>query len=85
MDRWLNIGVLGGACWPTKESKIRFGGQELILKPATKNTEQSIHINLKNISDIEAMTLINRFLSILAWCDDDRMENFWGVRQSYTR
>ena len=76
MDRWRHIGVLGGACWPTNESKITFGGHELILKPATKDTEQSIHINLKGISDIEAMTLINRFLSILAWCDDQGIENF---------
>src|SRR3990172_6307006 len=78
MDRWLNIGVLGGACWPTNELKITIGGHELILKPATKDTEQSIHINLKGISDIEAMTLINRFLSILAWCDDQGIENFGG-------
>lgn len=78
MDHWLNIGVLGGACWPTHESKITFGDHELILKPATKDTEQSIHINLKGISDIEAMTLINRFLSILAWCDDQGIETIDG-------
>ena len=79
MDCWLNIGVLGGACWPTNESKITFGGRELILKPATKDTEQSIHINLKGISDIEARTLINRFLSILAWSDEQGMEDFGGL------
>ena len=78
MDRWLNIGVLGGACWPTKEQKINFHGHDLILKPATKDTEQSIHINLKGISDIEAMTLVNRFLSILSWCDDQGMVNDGG-------
>ena len=78
MDCWLNIGVLGAACWPTKELKITFGGHELILKPATKDTEQSIHINLKGISDIEAMTLINRFLSIIAWCDDMGIESIDG-------
>jgi hypothetical protein len=78
MDRWLNIGVLGGACWPTKKQKIDFHGHDLILKPATKDTEQSIHINLKGISDIEAMTLVNRFLSILSWCDDQGMVNDGG-------
>lgn len=31
MDRWLNIGVLGGACWPKKEQKIDFHGHDLIL------------------------------------------------------
>lgn len=78
MDRWLNIGVLGGACWPTKEQNIKFHGHDLILKPATKDTEQSIHINLKGISDIDAMTLVNRFLSILSWCDDQGMVNDGG-------
>jgi hypothetical protein len=74
MDCWLNIGVKGGAIWPATETKINFEGYELILKPATRETEQSIHINLKNISELEAMTLINRFLSILSWCDDQGMQ-----------
>lgn len=78
MDNWLNIGIKGSACWPTKETKINFGGHELILKPATKETEQSVHINLHGITDVDAMTLINRFLSILSWCDEQGMENREG-------
>lgn len=82
MDCWLHIGVKGSACWPTKEAEITFGGYKLLLKPATKETEQSVHINLhgnhRNITDVEAMTLINRFLSILSWCDDQGMENRGG-------
>ena len=78
MTRYLQVGVEGGAVWPREETKINFGGHELILKPATKNTEQSVHINLKGITDIEALTLINRFLSILSWCDDQAMENLYG-------
>lgn len=70
MDNWLNLGISGGCCWPKKEQVIPFGGFELLLKPATKNTEQSVHINLsKGISWIDAMTLVNRFLSIISWCD----------------
>ena len=78
MDCWLNVGIEGGACWPEKETEVEFGGHKLILKPATKDTDQSIHINLKGINDIEAMTLINRFLSILSWCDDDGIINYGG-------
>jgi hypothetical protein len=84
MDYWLNVGIKGGASWPTEETTITFGESELILKPATKETEQSIHINLRSRSarspvDIaDAMTLINRFLSILAWCDDQGIENRGG-------
>jgi hypothetical protein len=78
MVRWLNVGVSGEAAWPEQETKIVFGGHELVLRPATKDTEQSVHIALKGLSDVEALTLINRFLSILAWCDDQGMENLYG-------
>ena len=78
MVRWLNVGVSGEAIWPEKETKIHFGGHEFILRPATKDSEQSVHVALKGISDVEALTLINRFLSVLAWCDDQGMENLYG-------
>jgi hypothetical protein len=78
MDRWLNVGVKGRAVWPTKETTIEFGGRRLVLKPATRETDQSVHINLRGISDVEALTLINRFLSVLSWCDDQSMDNQYG-------
>jgi hypothetical protein len=78
MDRWLNVGVKGGAAWPTEATTVEFGGHKLVLKPATRDTEQSVHINLRGISDVEALTLINRFLSVLSWCDDQPMENRYG-------
>ncbi len=81
MERWLNVGVKGGAIWPAKETTVEFGGHKLLLKPATRDTEHSIHINLnlRGIpSDVYAMTLINRFLSVLSWCDDQPMENLYG-------
>jgi len=78
MDRWLNVGIKGSAIWPTEETSVDFGGHRLVLKPATRDTEQSIHINLQGISDVDALTLINRFLSVLSWCDDQPMENRYG-------
>jgi len=78
MDRWLNVGVKGSAVWPTEETSVEFGGHKLVLKPATRETEQSVHINLRGISDVDALTLINRFLSVLSWCDDQPMENRYG-------
>lgn len=82
MDYWMNIGIKGEAAWPEKETRIMFGGQELLLRPVTKTSEASVHINLKTITEIEALTLINRFLSILAWCDDVPMENMYGAAGS---
>jgi len=78
MDRWLNVGVQGRAVWPTKETTIEFGGRRLVLKPATRETDQSVHINLRGISDVDALTLINRFLSVLSWCDDQSMDGRFG-------
>jgi len=80
MECWLNVGVKGTAIWPTQETTVEFGGHKLLLKPATRDTEQSIHINLHGgiADDAHALTLINRFLSILSWCDDQPMENRYG-------
>jgi hypothetical protein len=78
MNGWLNVGVRGGAAWPKQETTVEFGGHKLVLKPATRDTEQSVHIKLRGISEVDALTLINRFLSILSWCDDQPMENRYG-------
>ena len=82
MNNWMNVEIKGEAAWPEKETKITFGGYELLLKPLTKTAEASVHIKLKKITEIEALTLINRFLSILSWCDDVSMENLYGFAGS---
>jgi hypothetical protein len=74
----MNIRIKGEAAWPEKETRIRFGGHELLLKPATKNTDASVHMDIAAISETEALTLINRFLSVLSWCDDVPVENLYG-------
>lgn len=78
MDAWLTVGIIGTAIWPTKETTVQFGGRTLVLKPATRDTEQSINVNLHGISTVDALTLINRFLSVLSWCDDQPLENRYG-------
>lgn len=70
MERWLTRGVIGHVLWPPNETTIVFGGHELLLKPATRDCEESISICLKNIDEKEAIKLFNQFLSILCWCDD---------------
>lgn len=82
MDNWLNVEIKGHATWPTKETEVLFGGIELLLKPGSKTMEQSIHVNLKGIAEHEALTLINRFISILSWCDGVPMENLYGFSGS---
>lgn len=79
MGNWLNVGVSGTAIWPPKETTVKFAGHDLLLRPATPTSEQSIHIDLDaGISEEDALTTINRFLSVLAWCDDQPIENKYG-------
>jgi hypothetical protein len=74
MERWLNVAVSGTAAWPTQEVAVQFGGHELLLRPGTNAKSQSIHIKLKGISHEDGITLTNRFLSALSWCDDQPIE-----------
>jgi hypothetical protein len=74
MDNWLNLGIKGSAIWPDKETDVQFGGHTLHLKPASRDNDQSIHINLRGLAENEAWTLINSFLSLLAWCDDQPIQ-----------
>lgn len=69
---FLNIGVSTQATWPKQETLVRFDQYHLVLLPKTKEHAQSIHIDLhaNRLSDKQALTVINRFLSLLAWCDD---------------
>ncbi len=75
---WLNCGVEGESNWPEEETAIEFDGHELRLFPPTREHSASIHIELAGISNVEALTLINRFLSLISWCDDAPMINTYG-------
>jgi hypothetical protein len=71
-SRFLNIGVDNQVTWPNKEMLIEFDRYKLVLMPKTGDHVQSIHVDLheNRLSMEEAMTVINRFLSLLTWCDD---------------
>ena len=71
-SRFLNVGVDNQVTWPNIETLVKFDRYQFVLMPKTQNHVQSIHVDLtKNrLSATEAMTIINRFLSIMTWCDD---------------
>lgn len=71
-SRFLNIGVDTQVTWPRNETRVQFGQHHLVLMPKTKENTQSIHVDLRGnrLSEQQALTVINRFLSILTWCDD---------------
>lgn len=71
-SRFLNIGVDNQVTWPLEETLIDFDCYKLVLMPKTADNVQSIHIDLhtNELTNEEAMTVINRFLSLMTWCDD---------------
>jgi len=58
--------------WPKQDTLVRFDRYQLVLMPRTKDHSQSVHVDLRTngLIDREALTIVNRFLSVLTWCDD---------------
>jgi hypothetical protein len=72
-SRFLNVGVDNQVTWPNKETLIRFDKYHLVLMPKTADKVQSVHVDLtaNRLAHEEAMTVVNRFLSVMTWCDDN--------------
>ncbi len=72
-SRFLNLGVDNQVTWPPEETIVIFEGYRLILMPPTRDHTTSIHIDLvgQSITSEKAVSLINRFLSLMTWCDDN--------------
>lgn len=76
--KYLQCGVEGQATWPREKTVITFGSHELHLFPLTKDHSQSISIDISRISNVDGMTIINRFLSLISWCSNQGMHNNYG-------
>jgi len=72
-SRFLNLGVDNQVTWPHEETVINFEGYRFVLLPKTGEHTTSIHIDLgaQRISSEKSVTLINRLLSLMSWCDDN--------------
>ncbi len=83
---WLNCGVTTQAPWPKEKKEVKYGGHTFVLMPLTKDHSASIHIELRGISDVEGLTLINRFLSALGWkCDEPASIIMVGAETQFLR
>jgi hypothetical protein len=78
MSDWLNLPIVGTADWPREEMTVNVQGQEVLLKPETRDTEKSIHVELRGINESDAFTLASRFLSVLSWCSGQPVESLDG-------
>lgn len=81
-SNFLNIGVDNHVVWPREESLIEFDQYHMVLCPKTRENVQSISIDLhaNRLTHEEARTVVNRFLSLLCWCDDHFaiVQDGWG-------
>lgn len=68
---FMNLHVDAGVTWPKEPQRVTFEEHSFVLFPSTANNSQSISIDLstERLSAEEARTLLNRFLSLLSWCD----------------
>jgi hypothetical protein len=71
-SRFLNMGVDNQVTWPPEETVVTFERHRMVLLPKTRETTTSLHIDLhrEQLSSDDASTLMNRFLSLMSWCDD---------------
>lgn len=69
---FLQVGVKTDVMWPKEPTCVHFNEHKFVLFPKTKEYSHSISIDLRNeqLNSEEARTLLNRFLSLLSWCDD---------------
>jgi hypothetical protein len=67
-SRFLNIGVDTQAAWPAQERLVQFDQYRLVFMPKTESHTQSIHVDLQanRLSPGQAVTIVNRLLSVLA-------------------
>jgi hypothetical protein len=71
--RFLNVPVDVQIEWPRAQATIAFGAWEIIAFPPSQDHDASLHIDLTRtrLSIIEAGSVLNQFLSIAAWLDDN--------------
>lgn len=71
-SHYLNVGVDNQVTWPRTEALVTFDRYTMVLLPKTKENVQSISMDLtaNKLNEQEARTVINRFLSLLCFCDD---------------
>lgn len=78
MTYWMNLGVSGQCGWPDSQIEVNFGSQKLILMPQTNKTSASVHIVTHSDDQLDEMTTVNRFLSVVAWAYKDALHNDYG-------
>jgi len=68
--RWLTVAIESGIFWPTKERTVSYDGHDFLLRPETDEDAPSVALGYDaSLQDEQALLLIRRFLSALAWIE----------------
>jgi hypothetical protein len=72
-SRFLNLAADNHVTWPREPTLVKFDGHHFVLMPRTRENVQSVHVDLmaNRLDHGTATTLVHRFLSIFAWCDNN--------------
>lgn len=72
-SRFLNMAADNHVTWPPETTLVKFDIHHFVLMPRTKENIQSIHMDLvgNRLDDSSATMVMRRFLSLMAWCDDN--------------
>ena len=78
MTQWMNLGVSGQCGWPDSQIEVSFGSTKFILMPQTSIKSASIHLETHSNDNLDEMTTVNRFLSVLSWAYKESLQNDYG-------
>jgi hypothetical protein len=77
---FLSVVVSGAVSWPDNRKSLTFDGVTLTLLPQTAEHDATLHVDMSanRLSPSSAYTVLNRFLSALAWEKDSSAFNEGG-------
>ena len=79
MKCWMNLGISGQCSWPDRQLEVTFGNQHFVLMPRTRENSASIHLEtILDNHNLDALTTVNRFLSVVSWSDKQSLHNEYG-------
>ncbi len=86
-SRFLNVAADNHVTWPNEPTLVKFDNHHFVLMPRTKDNVQSVHMDLvaNRLDHGGATTVLRRFLSLMAWCDNNLQRSVLGGQGTLCR
>lgn len=83
MMKSITVAVKAQFAWPTEETEIEYLGKKYLLRPETDKDVQSVSLICQSGMDMESARLsVNRFLSALAWAEENGIIELFAIGSS---